>query len=180
MGARWSKKWQAKQLTKPAMAPQQLLSCRSAFIAKACATSLPEQIPWTSSAAWKKAVKAVVKELQKRSKTVEDPKEIAQVATISANNDEEIGEIIAKAMERVGKDGTITVEEAKGFETTLDVVEGMNFDRGYLSAYFMTNARNTRMHPRRCLYLHLREENLRHQRISSLFFKLLQKRTSPS
>src|SRR5262249_23459412 len=66
--------------------------------------------------------------------------EIAQVATISANNDEEIGSIIAKAMERVGKDGTITVEEAKGFETTLDVVEGMNFDRGYLSAYFMTNA----------------------------------------
>ncbi len=62
------------------------------------------------------------------------------MATISANNDNEIGEIIAKAMERVGKDGTITVEEAKGFETTLDVVEGMNFDRGYLSAYFMTNA----------------------------------------
>ena len=61
------------------------------------------------------------------------------MATISANNDSEIGEIIAKAMERVGKDGTITVEEGKGFETTLDVVEGMNFDRGYLSAYFMTN-----------------------------------------
>lgn len=86
-----------------------------------------------------KAVKAVVKELEKRSKKIESQNEIAQVATISANNDSEIGEIIAKAMERVGKDGTITVEEAKGFETTLDVVEGMNFDRGYLSAYFMTN-----------------------------------------
>lgn len=86
-----------------------------------------------------KAVKTVVKELQGRSKKIKDSKEIAQIATISANNDKEIGEIIAKAMERVGKDGTITVEEAKGFETTLDIVEGMNFDRGYLSAYFMTN-----------------------------------------
>lgn len=85
------------------------------------------------------AVKVVVSELKKQSKKVETQQEIAQVASISANNDEEIGEIIAKAMERVGKDGTITVEEAKGFETTLEVVEGMNFDRGYLSAYFMTN-----------------------------------------
>lgn len=86
-----------------------------------------------------KAVKAVVKKLQKSSKKIKDSNEIAQVATISANNDEEIGKIIATAMQRVGKDGTITVEEAKGFETTLDVVEGMSFDRGYLSAYFMTN-----------------------------------------
>lgn len=86
-----------------------------------------------------KSVKTVVAELKKISKPVQNQKEIAQVATISANNDEEIGNIIAKAMERVGKNGTITVEEAKGFETTLDVVEGMNFDRGYLSAYFMTN-----------------------------------------
>lgn len=86
-----------------------------------------------------KAVKAVVKKLQKSSKKIKDSSEIAQVATISANNDHEIGQIIANAMQRVGKDGTITVEEAKGFETTLDVVEGMNFDRGYLSAYFMTN-----------------------------------------
>lgn len=89
-----------------------------------------------------KAVKAVVQELTKRSKKVETKQEIAQVATISANNDSEIGQIIANAMDRVGKDGTITVEEAKGFETTLDVVEGMNFDRGYLSAYFMTNPEN--------------------------------------
>lgn len=86
-----------------------------------------------------KGVKVVVEELKKIAKPVSNQKEIAQVATISANNDEEIGEIIAKAMEKVGKTGTITVEEAKGFETTLDVVEGMNFDRGYLSAYFMTN-----------------------------------------
>lgn len=86
-----------------------------------------------------KAVKTVVAELQKRSKKISSKQEIEQVATISANNDNEIGKIIADAMDRVGKDGTITVEEAKGFETTLDVVEGMNFDRGYLSAYFMTN-----------------------------------------
>lgn len=87
----------------------------------------------------KKAVEAVVKQLKKNSKKVEGGNEIAQVATISANNDEEIGKIIADAMQRVGRDGTITVEEAKGFETTLDVVEGMRFDRGYLSAYFMTD-----------------------------------------
>lgn len=87
-----------------------------------------------------KAVKTVVNELQKRSKKINSKQEIEQVATVSANNDNEIGKIIADAMERVGKDGTITVEEAKGFETTLEVVEGMNFDRGYLSAYFMTNA----------------------------------------
>ena len=86
-----------------------------------------------------KSVKTVVEELKKIAKPVQNQKEIAQVATISANNDTEIGQIIAKAMERVGKNGTITVEEAKGFETTLEVVEGMNFDRGYLSAYFMTN-----------------------------------------
>ncbi len=88
------------------------------------------------------AVKAVVKELEKRSKKINSKHEIEQVATISANNDKEIGEIIARAMERVGKDGTITVEEAKGFETTLEVVEGMNFDRGYLSPYFTTNPDN--------------------------------------
>jgi len=86
------------------------------------------------------SVQLIVKELQKISKPIKDSEEIAQVATISANGDNEIGEIIAKAMDRVGKDGTITVEEAKGFETVLDVVEGMNFDRGYLSSYFVTNS----------------------------------------
>lgn len=86
------------------------------------------------------AVNLVVDELKKLSKPINDSKEIVQVATISANGDSDIGSIIAKAMEKVGKDGTITVEEAKGFETTLDVVEGMNFDRGYTSAYFVTNA----------------------------------------
>ncbi|HEX4839825.1 MAG TPA: chaperonin GroEL [Rhabdochlamydiaceae bacterium] len=88
------------------------------------------------------AVKTITAELKKLSKPIQNKTEIAQVATISANGDTEIGNIIATAMERVGKDGTITVEEGKGFETILDVVEGMNFDRGYLSSYFMTNAEN--------------------------------------
>ncbi len=87
-----------------------------------------------------KAVAHGVSNLQKLSKNIRGREEISQVASISANGDEEIGEIIADAMEKVGKDGTITVEEAKGIETTLDVVEGMQFDKGYLSPYFVTNA----------------------------------------
>jgi chaperonin GroEL len=87
-----------------------------------------------------KAVDAVVEELKKLSKKVSDRTEIAQVATVSANWDKTIGEIIADAMDKVGKDGTITVEEAKSIETTLEVVEGMQFDKGYLSPYFVTNA----------------------------------------
>jgi chaperonin GroEL len=87
-----------------------------------------------------KAVEAIVAELAKISKKVKDSHEIAQVATVSANWDTTIGQIIADAMDKVGKDGTITVEEAKSIETTLDVVEGMQFDKGYLSPYFVTNA----------------------------------------
>ena len=87
-----------------------------------------------------KAVEAAVGDLAKISKKVNDREEIRQVATVSANWDTAIGEIIADAMDKVGKDGTITVEEAKSIETTLDVVEGMQFDKGYLSAYFATNA----------------------------------------
>jgi chaperonin GroEL len=87
-----------------------------------------------------KAVEAAVSELARVSKKVSDREEIRQVATVSANWDETIGDIIADAMDKVGKDGTITVEEAKSIETTLDVVEGMQFDKGYLSPYFVTNA----------------------------------------
>ncbi|MCP2501172.1 MAG: chaperonin GroEL [Deltaproteobacteria bacterium] len=86
-----------------------------------------------------KAVEAVAAELKKMSKATKDPKEIAQVGTISANNDETIGNIISEAMAKVGKEGVITVEEAKGMETTLEIVEGMQFDRGYLSPYFVTD-----------------------------------------
>jgi chaperonin GroEL len=86
-----------------------------------------------------KAISIVVEELKKQSKTVQDKKEIAQVGTISANNDPSIGDLIAEAMDKVGKDGVITVEEAKSMQTTLEVVEGMQFDRGYVSPYFITD-----------------------------------------
>jgi chaperonin GroEL len=89
-----------------------------------------------------KATEAIVAKLAEISKPVSESKEIAQVATVSANWDQEIGDIIAESMDKVGKDGTITVEEAKGIETTLDVVEGMQFDKGYLSPYFVTDAEN--------------------------------------
>src|SRR5260370_11950626 len=84
-----------------------------------------------------KAVDAVVEDLKRMSKSTKDKKEIAQVATIASNNDKTIGSLIAEAMEKVGKDGVITVEESKSADTVLDVVEGMQFDRGYLSPYFV-------------------------------------------
>ena len=87
-----------------------------------------------------KAVEAIIDHLETLAKPTRDQKEIAQVGTISANNDVTIGNIIAEAMNKVGKEGVITVEEAKGLDTTLDVVEGMQFDRGYLSPYFVSNA----------------------------------------
>ena len=111
-----------------------------------------------------KAVEAIVKELKRpdanRPKT---SSEIAQVGTISANNDETIGNIIAEAMNKVGKEGVITVEEAKGMETTLEVVEGMQFDRGYLSPYFVTDPEKMECTLEDPYHPHQREEDQQHE-----------------
>ena len=110
-----------------------------------------------------KAVECVVAELKKISKPIKDHKEIAQVGTISANNDKTIGDIIAEAMEKVGKEGVITVEEAKSMETTLETVEGMQFDRGYLSPYFVTDPERMEVNTGKRHDPDHRQEDLQHE-----------------
>jgi chaperonin GroEL len=113
-----------------------------------------------------KAVEAIVAELKKISKTVgSDTAKIKQVASISANNDDTIGSLIALAMEKVGTEGVITVEEAKGTETEVKTVEGMQFDRGYLSPYFVTNAENMEARIGECLHSDLRQKSKQHERV---------------
>jgi chaperonin GroEL len=116
-----------------------------------------------------KAAEAIIGELKKMAKEVKDKKEIAQVATISANSDVKIGELIAEAMEKVGKDGVITVEEAKGMQDELDVVEGMQFDRGYLSPYFVTNSEKMEVQLENPYILLYDKKNLKPQRFTSSF-----------
>jgi chaperonin GroEL len=110
-----------------------------AIFAEGCRMVAAGHDPMTLKRGVDKAVGVIVDELKKMSKSTKDPKEIAQVGTISANNDSTIGDIIAEAMEKVGKEGVITVEEAKSLDTQLEIVEGMQFDRGYLSPYFVTD-----------------------------------------
>jgi chaperonin GroEL len=106
-------------------------------------------------------------ELKAASRIINDKKEIAQVATISANSDERIGAMIAEAMDKVGRDGVITVEEAKGINDELDVVEGMQFDRGYLSPYFINNSEKMTVELDHPFILLVRSKNLKPQRPSS-------------
>ena len=121
-------------------APRQQRYWPKPFTGKAPRSSAPGTIPIELKRGIDKAVDLVIEELKKLSRPIESPKEIEQVGTISANNDPTIGKLIAEAMAKVGKEGVITVEESKTAETTLEVVEGMQFDRGYLSPYFATNA----------------------------------------
>ncbi len=113
-----------------------------------------------------KAVAEVVAEIGKMSQPVSGDA-IAQVGTVSANGDKTIGTIIAEAMDKVGKDGVITVEESKTMDTLLEVVEGMQFDRGYLSPYFVTDRRPYGSSPRRALHPDQRKEDLEHARSSA-------------
>ncbi|HSD09549.1 MAG TPA: chaperonin GroEL, partial [Candidatus Binatia bacterium] len=110
-----------------------------AIFSEGCRMVAAGHDPMTLKRGVDKAVAAIVDDLKRMSKSTKDPKEIAQVGTISANNDATIGDIIAEAMEKVGKEGVITVEEAKSLDTQLEIVEGMQFDRGYLSPYFVTD-----------------------------------------
>ena len=152
----WARRWFAKSLPRPAMSPVTAPPPPPFSLRRSSQEGLKNVTagadPMTLKRGIDKAVSAVIADLKTNSKTVNGKKDIAAVGTISANNDTEIGNLIADAMDKVGKDGVITVEEAKSMETTLEVVEGMQFDRGYLSPYFVTNADEMEVRTRRTLH----------------------------
>ncbi|MDR0453768.1 MAG: chaperonin GroEL [Deferribacteraceae bacterium] len=125
-----------------------------------------------------KAVERVVEELKKMSKPIQGKKEIAQVGSISANNDPEIGNIIANAMDKVGKDGVITIEENKSTDTVLDIVEGMQFDRGYLSPYFVTNSEAMHASLEKC-YILIHEKKISNMKEILPILEQIVKQSSP-
>ncbi len=139
MGAQMVKKSPARPATSPETARRLQLYLAQSIYYEGSKLVTAGHNPMAIKRGIEKAVQIVLDELKKISKPTKDQKEIAQVGTISANNDTTIGNIIAEAMNKVGKEGVITVEEAKSMETTLEVVEGMQFDRGYISPYFVTD-----------------------------------------